>query len=87
MKPKTIPERARAEICARKKKRPRGARKIKRSTSNMANSGAVRFPAPMRYCVECFNVMYPTAKTNEGGRLQLAWCCRYERCSGKHLVQ
>ena len=53
----------------------------------MANSGAVRFPAPMRYCVECFNVMYPTAKTNEGGRLQLAWCCRYERCSGKHLVQ
>ena len=53
----------------------------------MANPGAVRFPAPIRFCCECFNVLYPAAKTNADGQLALAWCCRYERCSGKHIVE
>ena len=56
------------------------------SISKMADT-AVRFPAAIRFCQECNNVLYPGARTKEGSRAKLAWCCRYERCLGKGVVQ
>ena len=49
------------------------------------NTFATTHPAPMRFCVECFNMLCPTAKSN-GGSLQLAWCCRCTRRHGKNMV-